>query len=134
MAALDTNVLVRWLVNDDARQTASVGALLDLHAATGDLLFVPLTVALEIEWVLRARYRFDKATVIGTFDAMLTAAELEFQHEAALEQALWHFRQGGSPDFADCLHLALVGNAERGPLFTFDRKAAKLDGAQLLTC
>jgi len=133
MAALDTNVLVRWLVSDDARQAASVAALFDARTSGGEQLFVPVTVMLEIEWVLRSRYCFDKVSITAALDALLSTAELEFQHEAALEQALWHFKQMGSSDFADCLHVALVGSVERGPLLTFDRKAARHEGARLLT-
>jgi predicted nucleic acid-binding protein len=59
-------------------------------------------------------------------------AELEFQSEPALEQALWQFKQTGAPDFADCLHVALVSQAGQGPLLTFDERAGKLDGVQLL--
>ncbi|MFT0533690.1 PIN domain-containing protein [Castellaniella hirudinis] len=132
MAALDTNVLVRWLVNDDARQSAAVLALLDTQCGQGQLLFVPITVVLETEWVLRSRYGFDRLSITAAFDALLCTAELEFQHEAALEQALWFFRRTGAPDFADCLHAALVGEAVQGPLLTFDKKAAKIDGVSLL--
>ena len=133
MAALDTNVLVRWLTNDDARQSAAAAALFDEHSQSGEPLFVPVTVMLETEWVLRARYRFDKTSITAALDALLSTAELGFQHETALEQALWRFKKEGSADFADCLHVALVGDAERGPLLTFDRKASRMDGACLLT-
>lgn len=66
-------------------------------------LFVPSTVMLELEWVLRSRYEFDKATVLGAFNALLETQELEFQDEPALERALSFYRQS-SADFADCLH------------------------------
>jgi predicted nucleic-acid-binding protein len=132
MAALDTNVLVRWLTDDDADQCALVDGLLDVTAEKEQRLFVSVTVVLETEWVLRSRYRFDKPALITALDALLGVAELEFQHESALEQALWHFKQLGSADFADCLHLALAAEAGRLPLWTFDARAAKLEGVALL--
>lgn len=132
MAALDTNVLVRWLVDDDARQSAVVDALLALKAEQDERLFVAVTVMLEIEWVLRSRYRFDRLSLIAALDALLGVAELEFQHEPVLEQALWRFKQLGSANFADCLHLALATQAGSVPFLTFDERAAKLDGATLL--
>ena len=132
MAALDTNVLVRWLTDDDAKQSAIVASLLESMAAKEERLFVPVTVILETEWVLRSRYRFDKPSVTAALDALLGVTELEFQTEPALEHALWLFKQAGAPDFADCLHVALVSQAGQGPLLTFDERAGKLDGAQLL--
>lgn len=132
MAALDTNVLVRWLTDDDAKQSAIVAKLFELAVEKEERLFVPATVILETEWVLRSRYRFDKPLVTAALDALLGVTELEFQTEPALEQALWLFKQVGAPDFADCLHVALVSQAGQGPLLTFDERAGKLDGAQLL--
>ena len=64
------------------------------------------TVMPELEWVLRSRYRFDKATVLQAFNALLETQELEFQTEAALERALHLYRQGAA-EFADCLHAGL---------------------------
>jgi predicted nucleic-acid-binding protein len=132
MAALDTNVLVRWLTNDDAKQNMVVASLLEAAAKYGDRLFVPITVMLETEWVLRSRYCFDKPLVIAALDALMGTIELEFQTEPALELALWLFKQAGSPGFADCLHVALVSQAGQRPLMTFDERASQLEGAQLL--
>lgn len=132
MAALDTNVLVRWLVADDARQTAAADALVAAATEGDQRLFVPVTVLLELEWVLRSRYRFDKATVTRALDALMSVDELEFQDEPTLEQSLWHYRRAGAPDFADCLHVALAGQAHKGPLLTFDKAAAQLQGAELV--
>jgi predicted nucleic acid-binding protein len=65
MPGLDTNVLVRWLVEDDSKQIARVQALFESARATQTMLFVPSMVILELERVLRSRYEFDKATVLG---------------------------------------------------------------------
>lgn len=132
MAALDTNVLVRWLTDDDAEQSAAVARVLQSALEQDERLFVPVTVLLETEWVLRSRYRLDKPSVTAALDALLSATELEFQSEPALEQALWSFKQEGSPDFADCMHAALVNQAGHSPLLTFDVRAARLEGAQRL--
>ncbi len=56
---------------------------------------------------------------------------------AALEQALWLFKQTGSRDFADCLHIALVSQAGQGPFLTLDDRASKVEGGpwgQVLKC
>ena len=110
MPSLDTNVLVRWLVEDDRKQTARVQTLFDSARDGQFVLFVPSTVALELEWVLRSRYQFEKSSVLAAFIALLEAREIEFQDEAALERALDQFRLGVA-EFADCLHVQLAERA-----------------------
>lgn len=131
MAGLDTNVLVRWLVDDDARQSAAVGALLAKVRARAETLLVPTTVILELEWVLRSRYGFDKPTVIKAFNALLETQEIEFENEALVEQALHFFREGAA-DFADCLHAGTCAALGQAPLLTFDRRAARMESAEML--
>ena len=131
MPGLDTNVLVRWLVADDDDQSARAQKLFEAARANQVPMFIPGTVALELEWVLRSHYLFDKAIVLQTFNALLEAQELEFQDEAALERALYLYRQGNA-EFADCLHAGICGAAERMPLVTFDVKAARLPGIELV--
>ena len=128
MAALDTNVLVRWLTNDDAQQSQAAERLLTQTSTNGERLFVPVTVVLELEWVLRSRYPFHRADVTTALDDLLSAMELELENEPAVEQALWRYKQTGAPDFADCLHAALVSRAGRGPMWTFDERARRLEG------
>lgn len=131
MSALDTNVLVRWLVQDDEDQAEQVEALFRSSIATRQPLFVPCTVILELEWVLRSRYGYGKPAVVQTLDSLLEAQELEIQFEAAIERALYLYRQGKA-DFADCVHLGLSGAAERLPFMTFDERASQLAGVELL--
>jgi predicted nucleic-acid-binding protein len=88
-------------------------------------------VVLELEWVLRARYRFDKADILKAVTALLKTQELAFQDEAALERAL-HLHRQGVADFADSLHTGSCGSNERLPLLTFDVKASRLPGVELL--
>jgi predicted nucleic-acid-binding protein len=131
MPGLDTNVLVRWILDDEPRQAARVQRLFEKVREQQLPLFVPSTVMLELEWVLRSRYEFDKSTVLGTFNALLETQELEFQDEPALERALSLYRQG-SADFADCLHAGQCGSAGRAPMITFDETAARLPSVELL--
>ena len=131
MPALDTNVLVRFLVQDDAVQGAAATRLIQGAVLSGSALFVPVTVLLELEWVLRSAFGFDKPTVMQAMFGLLGSFELGFESEGAVEAALWQYSQH-SADFADCLHAALAGQAGEQPLWTFDRAAAKLPGAALL--
>lgn len=132
MAALDTNVLIRFLTQDDAKQLAAAKALMRKCIAAGQQLFVPLSVALELEWVLRSNLGLSKPEVIQTLSDLLGAEELRFESDKAVEFALAFYRKG-SADYADCIHVALALQAGEAPLWTFDRAASKVTGAQLLS-
>ena len=131
MAALDTNILVRFLVEDDAAQLAAARKLMRKCVNSGEALFVPVTVALELEWVLRSSFGFGKSVVIQALAQLLATTELTFESEGALEVALVLYGRGAA-DFSDCLHVALAHHAGQSPLWTFDKAASKLDAARLL--
>lgn len=131
MAGLDTNVLVRWLMADDAAQTRQAQTLMNAATQSGESLFVPITVSLELEWVLRSRYGLTRSDLVATFTALLETRELELEAEASLESAL-HRMRDSEADFADALHAALCAAAGREPLWTLDSKAARRAGAKLL--
>ena len=132
MAALDTNVLIRFLVQDDAAQLAAARRLIRKCVNEGETLFVPVTVSLELEWVLRSSFKFEKQAVVQTLSDLLSSTEMSFESEGALEVALVQYSQT-TADYSDCLHAALATAANSGPLWTFDKAAAKVDGARLLT-
>lgn len=129
--SVDTNILVRLLTQDDEKQAQAVDRLMARHAKKGELLFVPVTVVLELEWVLRTKLSQGKADVIQTMAALLTLVELSFESEDALEQALVDYQEGVA-DFAEYLHLALSRKHAALPFWTFDRKAARAAGASVL--
>ena len=132
MPALDTNVLIRYLVQDDEAQLSAARRLIRKCVIERQTLFVPVTVTLELEWVLRSSFGHAKAAVVAALSDLFSAAELSFEAERALEVALDLYRNSAA-DFADCLHIALAAQAGEQPLWTFDKSAAKLGGAQLLT-
>ena len=125
-------MLVRFLVQDDARLGAAATRLIRNGIKAGGALYVPVTVVLELEWVLRSSFTFDKASVLQAMFGLLGSFELAFESEGAVEAALGNYADGKA-DFADCLHAALAMMAQEQPLWTFDRAAAKIDGARLLT-
>jgi predicted nucleic-acid-binding protein len=114
--AIDTNVLVRFLTGDDAKQAAKARALI----AEGDI-FVATSVLLESEWVLRSAYGFAPQSIVGALRdfAGLPGVTLE---DAALASRALDWTERGM-DFADALHL---GRAEGCQAFmSFDRRLAK---------
>ncbi len=106
MTGLDTNVLARYFVEEadaDAatqRQREAARQLIE----SGQDLFLPKTVALELEWVLRGYYGFGVEQVLQVFDQLLHHACLQLEDRPALEQAVSGLRAG--LDFADALHHA----------------------------
>ena len=128
MPTLDTDVLVRFLVDDDPEQHAVARRCIESVDGSGTLL-VPLTVALELEWVPRSRYGVARGVVMQIHVGPLEAREVVFQEEPSIERALG-LHADHKADFADCLHLAIATTHERLPMITFDREASKMPGAR----
>jgi len=123
MTALDTNVLLRIILGDDERQASRASAFLDRQ----DKIFVPKTVLLEAEWVLRNAYYVGRADILSAFRLFLGVKNVEVEDGQAVFQAFEWYEHG--MDFADSLHIASAG---RGCTFaTFDaalqRAAERLD-------
>ena len=113
MASIDTNVLVRFLTGDDQSQYAKARALFEREA-----IFIPDTVILETEWVLRYAYEFNPDHVCSALEKVFGLPNITLQNPLQLAQTLeWH-REG--LDFADAFHVSL--SEGHSPFFTFDRK------------
>ncbi len=132
MRGLDTNVLVRFLLRDDRRQAKAAKIAIVNALAAGEPLLLSLLTLLETEWVLRARARFDRNSIIRIFRQLLESRDLLFESEAAVEQALYHFEEGKA-EFADCLMIAQYQYLGCATMLTFDAGAAKLPGGELLS-
>ena len=116
MHAVDTNVLVRLLTGDDADQTKRVAALFKKET-----IFIPKTVLLETEWILRRLYRLDSKIVVSAFRKLSGLANVEIEQPQVVTQALqWC---GDGMDFADALHLASSENCRK--FATFDEQMKK---------
>lgn len=129
--SLDTNALVRLIVQDDDKQTQVVARWLSKYANKPESIYIAITVILELEWVLRSRYKFSKPDFVNALSSLLMADEFVFESESGLEQALSDYTDGDA-DFADYLHLALSRQRKALPFWTFDTTAARADGARLL--
>lgn len=116
MIALDTNVVVRFLVNDDKAQGRRARNVI----ARGDV-FVGPTVLLETEWVLRSAYGFPADEVGRFFRALLGLPGLTTESPERIGRALDGYEAG--LDFADALHLASADAADA--FATFDRRLAR---------
>ena len=124
MIALDTNVLLRYLLNDEPKQSERSRALL----ASVSRFWVPITVILEIAWVLRSHGADAPAVALGLRTILGLAAVTVQERDAVVRALAWHQHGMG---MADALHLALSHQSEQ--FTTFDKdfiKVAKRIGAQ----
>ena len=128
MLGIDTNVVVRLLISDDAEQTRRARKLVDQAVSRDEPVLVSLPVMVETEWVLRSRYGLRRETVLSLFRAVLEARELSFEDESALEEALFHWKDSAC-GFSDCLIAAHNRQLGCRATATFDVKAARLPGA-----
>lgn len=131
MLGIDTNVLVRFLVRDDEAQFEKARKLIRRELAAERRVFVSQLVLLETEWVLRSRYSLTKEVIIATFSSLLDAADVQFENEPAIEEALFTWKDAKA-DFADCLISAQNRRLGCQATATFDVKAARVPGFVVL--
>jgi len=126
MRAVDTNLVVRLLVRDDARQ---VGAA---EAFTAGGAWVSHLVLAETAWVLDAVYDRSAEQVATAVEMLLNHKDLTLQDSEVVASALEHFRSRPVLGFSDCLVVEIARKAGHLPLGTFDRDLAKLDDVERL--
>ena len=126
MRAVDTNVLVRLITGDDARQAASAERFIAKGA------WVPVLALAEAMWVLSSVYKVSSKDMAAAIEMLLNHRELVLQEPETVGGALELFRARPTLGFSDCLILQLARKAGHLPLGTFDRTLAKVDGVQKL--
>jgi predicted nucleic-acid-binding protein len=126
MRAIDTNVLVRLITRDDARQAAAAESFVE-HGA-----WVSVVVLVEASWVLSTVYELSARDLSKAIEMLLQHRDLVIQDAEAVAGALDLFRAKPALGFSDCLILQLARKAGHLPLGTFDRRLAKGEGAQKL--
>ncbi|MBM3334420.1 type II toxin-antitoxin system VapC family toxin [Candidatus Sumerlaeota bacterium] len=131
MIALDTNVIVRFLVRDDEKQAQAVYARFRQAEAARERLFVPLLVVLETIWVLESAYDLSRDDILDAFEDLRRMPILEFEKDHLLQSLLSSGRKSRA-DLSDAL-IALSAE-ESGCLsgITFDKKASKAAFFRLL--
>jgi predicted nucleic-acid-binding protein len=125
--ALDTNVLVRFLVEDDEAQTRAATSLIARAGRTGDHLFVSDIVLCEVVWVLSASYDTSKPEIISLIRKLLHARQLTFRMSDLLARALEAYA-AGKGDFADYVIREDAAAAGCGSVATFDKALLKEAG------
>ena len=126
MRAVDTNILVRIIAEDDPAQLAAAQKFIEGGA------WVPILALAETVWVLGDVYTRGAREILNTVETLLNHKDLTLQDSDAVAAALDLFRSRPSLGFADCLMLEIARKYGHLPLGTFDRDLAKIDGAQKL--
>lgn len=126
MRAVDTNLLVRLIVRDDASQVSAAEEFVAAGAWVSHLVLA------ETLWVLDAVHERTPVQLAAAVELMLNHEQLAMQDPDVVERALAHFRARPMLGFSDCLVLEIARKAGHLPLGTFDRGLARLDGVQRL--
>ncbi len=117
MISVDTNIVVRFLTGDDYSQFEKTKKIFKENK-----IFIPITVILECEWVLRYAYKFNVNEINNAFRALLGLPNVMCENAATISQAIiWHEK---GMDFADAIHLAKSQHCNL--VFTFDKKFIQL--------
>lgn len=131
MWALDTNVLVRYLTQDDKKQSAAASRFIEEELSASRPGFVSLVTLLETVWVLESRYGVERPNLCDLLDDLVSTASLEVQEASAVRQAVGLYRKG-KVDIHDAL-ISTLAAARSAQVVTFDTKAARRLEMRLLT-
>ena len=126
MRAVDTNVLVRLVTRDDAKQVAAAEGFVARGA------WVPHLVLAEATWVLTSVYDRSPVEIAAAVEMLLDHQHLALQDSETVAAAVAGFRRRPALGFSDCLVVEVARKAGHLPLGTFDRSLARLDGAERL--
>ena len=125
MIGLDTNVLVRYLVQDDPAQARQANALIDRAAAQETAMFINHVVMCELAWVLGRGYGYARTALAEVIEKILLGRQFEIEKKDLVWAALANFKESRA-DFADCLIGVTNDLAGCESTLTFDRSAASL--------
>jgi predicted nucleic-acid-binding protein len=130
LIALDTNVLVRYLVHDDVQQAEAARTLLESLTVERPG-YVCREVTVELVWVLERAYGFVRAQIATILEELVATEGLVVESADDVARAASRYRAAGA-GFSDLMILAAAERSGAHPLYTFDQKAARLEGASLL--
>lgn len=121
---LDTNAILRLLLNDIPAQVAKVEALLESAKSGFVTILIPEIVIFEIEFILLKIYRLPKAIVVTKINSVISTEFLEVESKNVFSSALAVYKES-SNSFVDCF-LVCKAKSENAELFTFDKKLKKI--------
>ena len=131
MRAIDTNVLLRYLVADDPRQTAAAQRIIEECRQVDEPIFLTALVLCETVWVLNSVYQQSKTQIVDIIEALLAMDLIRFEHDRLVRRAFDQFRLSRA-DFSDYL-IGAISTAEGcRDTVTFDRALKDSPGFTIL--
>jgi predicted nucleic-acid-binding protein len=131
MIGIDTNLLLRLIVGDEPKQAATAREFLRERCSADDPGFVCHIVLIELVWTLARAYGHPRERIAAAIEQILETAQLDVESSNDVAAAVKDYRNG-TADFADCLLVRVNSASGCSHTVTFDRKAAKLKGFELL--
>lgn len=131
MIGIDTNLLLRLLLDDDPGQNPRIDALFEQYARTPESVLIIDVVLAETIWTLRTVYAQPKPAQVAAIRGLLSQPAFAFEQRSVVEQALATFEQGNA-GFADCLIAARISAAGCKFTATFDRRMRRLPGVKVI--
>lgn len=125
MIGLDTNVIVRYLVQDDPKQSKLANHFIENAIATKETLAISSITICEIVLVLERCYAIDRDELVNVLKKILLIQQIWVENDMIVRQALCDFEHHAGVDFSDCLIGRLNFSKECSFTYTFDKKAAK---------
>ena len=130
MIGLDTNVLVRYIMQDDPKQAAKATKLVESLTPT-EPGFVTLVTVVELFWVFSSAFELSRGQIVEAFDGLIRAKQLVVEQRDQVVRALRAYGSN-SADFADCLIERTATAAGCDKVMTFDVGASKHAGMTLI--
>jgi len=131
MIGIDANILVRLIVADEPKQTAAARDFISDRCTPDDPGYVSNVVLAEVAWILARGYGHSRDDIADALERIMETAQLQVESSTDVAAALADYRRGPA-GFTDCLIGHLHRTGECTHTVTFDRKAARLTGFELL--
>jgi predicted nucleic-acid-binding protein len=129
--ALDTNVLIRFLVKDDKKQAEIVYRVFKQAEINNEILYVPLLVVLETIWVLESVYQVSRINIINSITDLLLMPVIEFEAQSTIQNFVSYARETKT-DLSDLLIAQTAKSAGCESMLTFDKRASDFEFFSLL--
>ena len=130
MTGLDTNVLVRYIMQDDVQQARLASELIETFTVD-EPGFIPLVAVTELVWVLLSSFELARSQVVQALEVLLRTKEMQVENAATVWRAVRLYRAGPA-DFADCLIERSAAAAGCKRTMTFDQTAVKHSAMTLI--
>lgn len=125
---LDTNILLRYIVQDIPEQAVRVAALFEDVAAGRTVIRLPNTVVFESVYVLQQAYSVSKEDIVDALSSVIKHPGVVLDHKGPVLDALDFWRRTGGLSYADCFHLALAADLGFTEICSFDKKMDRYPG------